>query len=90
MTKRLMSWAQNTDKLPTAQSGFRKHHSTNDKLFELTQVVCRAQRLSRRVGAIFLDIEKAFDSLAQRFTLRTVTYERTCFAAQMDFQLSKG
>ena len=51
----------NTDKLPTEQSGFRKHHSTNDKLFERTQAVCQAQRLSRRVGAIFLDIEKAFD-----------------------------
>ena len=61
MTKRLMSWAENSDKLPTEQSGCRKHHSTNDKLFELTQAVCQAQRLSRRVGAIFLDIEKAFD-----------------------------
>ena len=40
MTKRLMSWAENTDKLPTEQSGFRKYHSTNDKLFELTQAVC--------------------------------------------------
>ena len=69
MTKRLMSWAENTDKLPTEQSWFRKHHSTNDKLFELTQAVCQAQRLSRRVGAIFLDIEKAFDSLAQWLTL---------------------
>ena len=61
MTKRLMSWAENTDKLLTEQSGFRKHHSTNGKLFELTQAVCQAQRLSRRVGTIFLDIEKAFD-----------------------------
>ena len=60
-TKRLMRWAENTGKLPTEQSGFRKHHSTNDKLFELTQAVCQTQRLSRRVGAIFLDIEKAFD-----------------------------
>ena len=57
MTKRLMSWVENTDKLPTEQSRFRKHHSTNDKLFELTQAVCHAQRLSRRVGAIFLDKE---------------------------------
>ena len=57
----LMSWAENIDKLPTEQSGFRKHHSTNDKLFELTQAVCQAQRLSRRMDAIFLDIEKAFD-----------------------------
>ena len=44
MTKRLMSWAEDTDQLPTEQSGFRKHHSTNDKLFELTQAVCQAQR----------------------------------------------
>ena len=58
MTKRLMSWAENTDKLPTEESGFRKHHSANDKLFELIQAVCQAQR---RVGAIFLDIEKAFN-----------------------------
>ena len=58
ITKRLMSWAENTDKLTTEQSGFRKHHSTNDKLFELTQAVCPAHRLPRRVGAIFLDIEK--------------------------------
>ena len=90
MTKRLMSWADNTDKLPTERSRFRKHHSKNDKLFELTQAVCQAQRLFRRVGAIFLDIEKAFNSLAQWITLRTVTHERIRFAAQMDFQLSKG
>ena len=63
MTKRLMSWAENTDQLSTEQSRFRKHHSTNDKLFELTQAVCQAQRLSTRVGAVFLDIEKAFDRI---------------------------
>ena len=61
MTKRLMGWTENTDKLPTEKSGFRKHHTTNDKLFELTKEVCQAHRLSRRVGAIFLDVEKAFD-----------------------------
>ena len=60
-TKWLMSWAENTDKRPTEQSGFRKHHPTNDKLFELIQAVCQAHRLSRRVTAIFLDIEKTFD-----------------------------
>ena len=62
MTNRLMSWVENTDKLPTELSRFRKHQSTNDKLFELTQAVCQAKRLlSRRMGAIFLDIGKAFD-----------------------------
>ena len=86
MTKRLMSWAENTGQLPTEQSGFRKHHSTNDKLFELTQAVCQAQRLSKRVGAVFLDIEKAFD----RVWHNGLRYTWTRFAAQMDFQLFKG
>ena len=76
------------EQLPTVQSGFRKHHSTNNKLFELTQAVCQAQWLSRHLGTIFL--EKAFNTTAQWLTLQTVTYEHTCFAAQMDFQLSKG
>ena len=61
-----------TDKLPTEQSGFRKHHSTNDKLFELTQAFCQTQRLYRRVGAIFLDIEKAFES-------GTMAYVTNCY-----------
>ena len=60
MTKRLMSCAENTDKLRTEQSG----HSTNDKLCKLTQAVCQALRLSRREGAIFLDIEKESGTMA--------------------------
>ena len=60
MTKRLMSWAENTDQLPTEKSGFRKHQSTNNTLFELTEA-SQAQRLSTHVGAVFLDIEKAFN-----------------------------
>ena len=71
MTKRLMRWAENNDQLLTGQSGFRKHHSTNEKVLEHAQAVFQAQWLSRRVGAIFLDIEKAFDSLAQRLRLQT-------------------
>ena len=88
ITKRLMSWAENTDKLPTEQSGFRKDHSTNGKLFELTQAICQAQLPSMLVGAIFLDIEKAFN----RVWHNGLRYEllRTRSAAQMDFQLSKG
>ena len=89
MTKRLMSWAENTDKLPTEQSGFRKHPSTNDKLFELTQAVCQAQGLSRCVGTIFLDIEKAFDRVWHN-GLRYELLHMNASAAQMDFQLPKG
>ena len=91
MTKWLMNWAENTDQLPTEQSGFRKNHSTNDKLFELTQAVCQAQRLSTHTGAVFLDIEKAFDRVWHNgLCYELLTHECTRSAAQMDFQLFKG
>ena len=59
VTTRLYEWAENTKQL---QSGFRKHHSTNDKLYELTQVVSQAlNRHGKKIGTLFLDINKAFD-----------------------------
>ena len=86
-----MSWAENAGQLSTEQSGFRKHHSTNDKLFELTQAVCQAQRLSTCVGAVFLDIEKAFNRVwhnGLRYDL--LHMNAPALPAQMDFQLFKG
>ena len=84
-----MGWAENTDKLPTEQSEFRKHHSTNDKLFELTQAVCQAHRLSMRVGAIFVDMKRHSTESGTMAYVTNVTHERTRFASQMDFQQSK-
>ena len=52
LPKWLMSWTENTNKLLTEQSRCRKHNSTNDKLFELTQAVSQAQPSSRCVGAM--------------------------------------
>ena len=80
MAKRLMDWAENTANiLPPEQSGFRAYHSTNDRLFELTQAISQAiyQRRALRVGAIFLDIEKAFDRVwhaGLRYELLHVLY----------------
>ena len=88
MTKRLMSWAENTDQLPTEQSGFRKHHSTDDKLFELTQAVFQGQQLSTHVGALFLDIEKAFNRVWHNGLRYELLHMNS--AAQMDFQFFKG
>ena len=63
VTTRLYLWAEGTNLLPPEQSGFRRNRSTNDRLFQLTQIV--AQQFTRNqspyVGTIFLDIEKAFD-----------------------------
>ena len=88
MTKRFMSWAENTDQLKKSGLGNITQQMTSSLM--LTQAICQAQRLSRCVAVMFLDIEKAFDTLAQWLMVRTATHERTCFVAQMDFQLSKG
>ena len=63
VTTRLYSWAESTNLLPPEQSGFRKKRSVNDRLFQLTQIVAQqfAKRQTQRLGAIFLDVEKAFD-----------------------------
>ena len=49
--------------LPSSKSGFRKKRSVNDRLFQLTQIVAQqfAKRQTQRLGAIFLDVEKAFE-----------------------------
>ena len=60
---RLYSWAKSTSLLLPEQSVFRKKRSVNDRLFQLTQIVAQqfARRRTQHVGAIFLDVEKAFD-----------------------------
>ena len=65
VTTRSYSWAESTNLLPPEQSGFRKKRSANDRLFQLTQIVAQqfAKRQTQRLGAIFLDVEKAFDKV---------------------------
>ena len=62
---RLELWAESTNLLPPEQSGFRKNRSTNDRLFQLTQIVAQqfARTRTQYVGTIFLDVEKAFDKV---------------------------
>ena len=49
------------DKLADTQSGFRKGRSTLDQLARLANVIRTARLRKRKVLAIFLDLEKAFD-----------------------------
>ena len=66
ISRRVYDWADSAGILNDEQSGFRRNRSTNDKLYQLTQIIAQAKsrRWSRRTqwtGAVFLDIEKAFD-----------------------------
>ena len=66
VTTRLYSWAESTNLLPPPppnKADSEKKKSVNAKLFQLTQIVAQqiAKRRTQRLGAIFLDVEKAFD-----------------------------
>ena len=63
ITSRVYAWAESTNILSHEQSGFRQNRSTNDKLYQLTQIVSHTfcRRKAQYVGTVFLDIEKAFD-----------------------------
>ena len=60
---RLYKWAEDNNKLNKEQAGFRQKKSTNDKIFELTQIATQAKNRKHYTAAVFLDIEKAFDKI---------------------------
>ena len=71
VTTRLYSWAQSTNLLPPEQNGFRKKRSVNDRFFQLTQIVAQqfARRRTQHVGAILLDVHKAFDRVRYKLLI---------------------
>jgi hypothetical protein len=61
MLRRLLTWTEATDLISTFQSGFRKHRQTKDQILRLMQDGLTAFNLKQKLGAIFIDIEMAFD-----------------------------
>ena len=49
--------------LHEAQAGFRKHRSCADHIFTLSQTVLGRRRAGRRTYVLFLDIQKAYDTV---------------------------
>lgn len=49
------------DILSPCQSGFRQHHSTSTALVDLTDFILKNIDNGKFVGAVFLDLKKAFD-----------------------------
>ena len=60
---KLYKWAEINNKINPEQAGFRENKSTNDKIFELTQMAMQAKNRKHYTAAIFLDVEKAFDKI---------------------------
>ena len=61
--QRLCSYLENTGFINKYQSGFRQNKSIDDHLSRLSQFVMESFNRGEYVGAVFLDIEKAFDNV---------------------------
>ena len=65
LTARITEWAELNGKLAKEQAGFRKGYSTVDHIFTLSQMAsnCVFGRRRSKLYALFVDFEKAFDSI---------------------------
>lgn len=61
INSRLNNWIAKENIISSTQCGFRKNRSTREHLLRLTQDCQQAFNRNMAVGALFFDIEKAFD-----------------------------
>lgn len=64
LTERIKEWAEKNNIISETQAGFRKNRGCMDNLFVLSSAIANNIRLKGRyLFAIFVDFEKAFDSI---------------------------
>ncbi|CAF1072701.1 unnamed protein product [Brachionus calyciflorus] len=61
VNKKLQDWAELNKLLPDCQAGFRRGRSTQEQIFRIVQSICHGFNEKKLTGAIFFDLEKAFD-----------------------------
>ncbi|CAG7833269.1 unnamed protein product, partial [Allacma fusca] len=62
--KRLTKWAEEKNKLPECQAGFRKGRGCLDQIFSLMSIIQMKLRISRgKLFVMFIDFQRAFDSI---------------------------
>ena len=64
LTKRLILFCQENNVIDSAQEGFLSNRSTSCYLFKMTASVAEARRRKMSYILLFLDFEKAFDSVS--------------------------
>ena len=67
--RQLYQYLEENQLLDSAQSGFPPMHSSLDVLLKTTDDWRRALDRNKRVGAVFIDLSKAFDSIDHELLL---------------------
>ena len=71
---RVLKYINRVKILNKCQFGFRNKHSTNHAIMNLTELTLEGLENGLKVGGVFLDIAKAFDTVNHRYLLRKLEY----------------
>ena len=66
----LSSYLRDNNILSNQQSGFRPNHSTKTTLLDVTDYVLKGMDEGKVTGIVFLDLQKAFDTVNHRLLLK--------------------
>ena len=72
VTNRLTTYLLKENKLKNNQSGFLPNRQTHDHLLRLVNEVEKCKSLHKTTAAVFLDLEKAFDTMNRELCLKEV------------------
>ena len=74
MHRRLCKFLNKTNRLYAKQFGFRNIYSTNHALISTTEEIRRALDNDEFACGVFLDFQKAFDTVNQKILLTKMEY----------------
>jgi hypothetical protein len=69
---KIQAWAEKEKVLPESQSGFRKKRSTQDHILRINQSIISGFNKKEITGAIFFDLEKAFDKTSHNGIIKKI------------------